>query len=216
MSIIAIVGNGPTDHLPDISLYKEEVDVWIGADGGVLTLINRHILPDYAMGDFDSIDDNQKEKIHKNAPHILTYPTEKNETDLELAINKAIQLNPSKVYLFGVTGGRLDHALINIHLLSQIIQHRIKGIIIDKWNYIELTNPGTHTVYQDDYYPYISFVPFSTPVSNLTLTHFKYPLSNYELHLGSSRCISNELIGTFGTFSYKAGNLLAIKSRDKE
>ena len=211
---VAIIGNGPSNHIPNITTYTDEVDVWIGADGGVLTLIENGITPDYAIGDFDSIDITDKEKIHNKAQHVLTYPTDKDETDLELAIDKAIQLRPKQIYLFGVTGGRIDHTLINIQLLSRIIQQNIQGIIVDKWNHIELTNPGMHSIDQTKRFPYISFVPVTEIVSNLTLSNFIYPLNNFELNYGSTRCISNKLAQTSGTFSYDSGSLLVIKSGD--
>lgn len=214
MRTVAIIGNGPNNHIPNLKAYTNDVNVWIGADGGALTLIKNGITPDYAVGDFDSIDKSDKSEIHNYAPHVLTYPTEKNETDLELAISEAIKLKPSKIYLFGVTGGRLDHALINIQLLSQIVQHDIQGIIIDKWNQIELTEPGTHSIYQTKDYPYISFVPLTNVVSNLTLADFLYPLTNFKLQYGSTRCISNKLLEKVGTYSYDSGSLLVIKSND--
>src|SRR5699024_1924916 len=214
MRTVAIIGNGPDNHTPDLTAYTNDIDLWIGADGGVLTLIKQGITLDYAVGDFDSIDISDKKKINNHTPHVLTYPTRKNETDLELAIYEAMKLKPNKIYLFGITGGRLDHAFINIQLLSQILEQDIQGIIIDKWNHIELTKPGTHTIHQTKHYSYISFIPLTNVVSNLTLSHFLYPLTNFELHYGSTRCISNELIGTSGTFSYDHGSLLVIKSCD--
>ena len=53
---IAIMGNGPTELLPDLTKYKNEIDVWIGADRGALILIHHGIEVGYAVGDFDSID----------------------------------------------------------------------------------------------------------------------------------------------------------------
>src|SRR5699024_6788698 len=210
----AVIGNGPDNHIPDLATYSKYIDVWIGADGGVLTLIIQGITPDYAVGDFDSIDISDKKNINNHAPHVLTYPTQKNETGLELAIYEAMKLKPNKIYLFGITGGRLDHALINIQLLSQILEQDIQGIIIDMWNYIELTKPGTHTTNQTKHYSYITFIPITNVVSNLTLTHFQYLSTSLELFGGSTLCISNELTGTTGTFSYDNGSLLVIKSCD--
>lgn len=40
------------------------------------------------------------------------YPSEKDQTDLEIALEQAYELAPKTIYIFGVTGGRLDHELI--------------------------------------------------------------------------------------------------------
>jgi len=216
MCTIAIMGNGPIDHVPDLKPYEEHVDIWIGADRGALILIENEITPNYAIGDFDSIQTEQRELIMDKAIHFEAYPAEKNETDLELAIQKARNMNPEKIYFFGVTGGRLDHALINMQLLYNVVDRNIRGIIIDRWNQLELTKPGKHTVRKSVRYPYISFVPFSKHVKNLSLTGFYYPLTNYDISWGSTRCISNELMSQEGTFSFETGLLFIIKSCDND
>src|SRR5699024_9712295 len=94
----------------------------------------REIHVNYALGDFDSIDNNQKKTVQQNADVFEIHPPEKDKTDLEIALQKAISLEPDTIYLFGVTGGRLDHALINLQLLHKMIHNNIRGMIIDKWN----------------------------------------------------------------------------------
>src|SRR5690625_8546 len=135
---IAIVGNGPCKLLPELSKYINEIDVWIGADRGALTLIDHGIEVAYAVGDFDSINKCENEQIKNYAKEYLRFPAEKDYTDIEIALLKAYELNPTKIYLFGVTGGRLDHGLVNIQLLHSILKKEIQGIIIDKYNKIKL------------------------------------------------------------------------------
>ncbi|MGM8211797.1 thiamine diphosphokinase [Virgibacillus sp. W0430] len=211
---VGIVANGPNGLVPDIVTYKDKIDVWIGADGGAWTLIKNGIQVDYAIGDFDSITKKEKESIKKSVKTFALFPTEKDKTDLELAIDKAVELTSEKVYIFGATGGRLDHELINIQLLYSLAERNIKAVIVDKFNELELTFPGTHTVYNEGDFPTISFVPFSPTVEGLTLTGFYYPLNNKTISWGSTRCISNKLNAKSGTFYYEAGILLVIKSRD--
>ncbi|WP_099158048.1 thiamine diphosphokinase [Virgibacillus ndiopensis] len=214
MTTIAIVGNGPTNLLPDLALYKDLVNIWIGADRGAYTLIKNQIKPDYAVGDFDSINVEEKEQIKNYAMNFLEYPVEKDQTDLEIAILKAYELNPVKIYLFGVTGGRLDHELINIQTLYSIMKNQISGVIVDKNNQLEMVTPGRHYLSFDKNYPTISFVPHTENVDGLTLDGFYYPLVNQTISWGSTLCISNKLLLKNGTFSFSKGILLLIKSRD--
>lgn len=214
MLTLAIMGNGPVNHMPDLKQYEDEVDIWIGADRGALILVENNITISHAVGDFDSINVEQRNEIMDKASHFSAYPSEKDATDLEIAIKKAIEMKPEKIYLFGVTGGRMDHTLINIQLLHTIVKHQIRGVIVDQWNHIELTKPGIYKVHKSEQYPYVSFVPFSKYVRNLSLTGFYYPLKDYDISWGSTRCISNKLTSEFGSFSYKEGSLLLIKSCD--
>ncbi len=213
MLSVGIMGSSP-DSPGDLSEYDKKINIWIGADRGAITLIERQIRVDYAVGDFDSITDIEKRMLMDYAVSMEEYPSEKAETDLEIALLKAMELNADQVYLFGVTGGRLDHELSNIQLLYSFVTKGIRGMIVNENNYLELTLPGEHQINQDSRYPYISFIPFSPEVEGLTLKGFYYPLANQDIYWGSTLCISNELIKKSGTFSFNEGILLLIKSRD--
>lgn len=214
MTVIGIMASGPVDHVPDLGMYQQEVDTWIAADRGALTLIEKSIFVTYALGDFDSVTAEQRKVVQENAANFEAFPVEKDKTDLEIAIQKALKLRPEKVYLFGVTGGRFDHTFINTQLLDTILEAGVRGIIIDQWNQMELTNPGAHVISENKHYPYISFVPLTKEVTGISLKGFYYPLKNAAISWGSTLCISNKLIGEEGVLDYKTGMLLAIKSRD--
>src|SRR5699024_12594364 len=103
MSVVAIVGSGPKAYLPKLTDYEEEIDIWIGADLGGYRAINEGITLDYAVGDFDSDTEKQKEFILKKAIHTDAYNQIKNETELELALNKAYEVGTKKISLLGLT-----------------------------------------------------------------------------------------------------------------
>lgn len=214
MKTVAIVGNGPSHLLPDFAEFNKNIDLWIGADRGALHLAAKNIQPYYAVGDFDSITEEEKLQVKSHAIAFEEYPVEKDETDMEIALKKAFMFQPECIYLFGVTGGRLDHELVNIQLLYSINQKGIRGIIVDQQNQLELTSPGTHTVTYDEKYPAVSFIPYTSEVEGLTLSNFYYPLINKKITWGSSLCISNKLLSKKGTFSYTNGILLLVKSKD--
>ncbi|HLR54860.1 MAG TPA: thiamine diphosphokinase [Pseudogracilibacillus sp.] len=214
MSVVAIMASGPLDHIPELQAYNEEISTWIAADRGALTLINQGINVTYALGDFDSVTVEQKKLVQSKATYFAAYPVEKDETDLEIAIQKALELNPEKIYLFGVTGGRFDHTFINVQLLHTILEAGVQGIIIDSWNQLELTKPGKHSITKNEHFPYISFVPLTKEVTGISLSGFYYPLKQAAITWGSTLCISNQLLDQTGELSYKTGMLLAIKSRD--
>lgn len=214
MKNVAIVGNGPPYVIPDLSRFRDTIDIWIGADRGAYVIANQNIPLHYAVGDFDSMTKAEKWYTKSKAEVVEEFPAEKDETDLEIALDQAFHMQPERIYLFGVTGGRLDHELVNIQLLYSIVEKGIKGKIIDQQNQLELTLPGTHTVTFDKEYPLISFVPFTKEVKELTLDGFYYPLVSENISWGSSLCVSNKLLSKKGTFSFKAGILLLIKSKE--
>lgn len=216
MRTIGIVGGGPLTHIPSLAAYASQIDYWIGADEGALFIVDQGVPLHTAIGDFDSISVEQKENLQNLSPHVIIYPEEKDETDLELAINHAMDLEPTSVLFFGVTGGRMDHSLINIQLLYTLQKQEIDAKIIDQQNEISLFTQGNHVVKHSETYPYISFIPMSEQVEGLFLTGFYYPLENRTITWGSSLCLSNKLLFKKGNFSFTSGILILIKSRDKK
>jgi len=214
--IINILGGGPVEALPDLQPFDGEDCVWVGVDRGVFTLLTLGITPDYAFGDFDSVSQEEWALIEDKVANLRKYKPEKDETDMELALNWALTKEATKIQMFGATGGRLDHFLGNVQMLLKAeLQHLNTHIeIIDCQNQLYIKGPGRHQVERLPEKKYISFIPVTPDVKGLTLEGFKYTLSNRHISLGSTLCISNELLSSSGTFSITEGILMVIRSSD--
>lgn len=214
--IINIVAGGPDDLLPNLNDYDDEDVSWVGVDRGVFNLLKRSIKPTIAFGDFDSVTIEELKFIESQVKELKRYQPEKNETDMELALNWATEQKPEAIRLFGATGGRLDHFLANVQLLipKLLKTFPIDISLIDRCNQLYLKAPGNHKIIKTKNQKYISFIPIIKEVPDLTLEGFKYPLKNRHISIGSTLCISNELISDYGTFSFSEGILIVIRSRD--
>lgn len=185
----------------------------IGVDRGALYLVQHQISPDLVVGDFDSVTEAEHEQIRLASRQYIGYNADKEYTDIELAFDKAIGMNPQHITLFGVTGTRLDHTLANIHLLRKAVDAKISCSIEDDHNVIMLTN--SLLTLRNPLFPYISLLPLSLTVTGITLTGFKYPLHNATLKIGRSLGVSNEWNAVdVATVQVKDGYLLIICSRD--
>lgn len=214
MKIMAIVAGGPRDHLANLEKFHTDDVVWVGVDRGV-TYIKEFGLPIHnAFGDFDSITSSEMKELVESIEDVAIFSAEKDKTDTEIALEWSINQKPEKIIIFGATGGRIDHLLANIHLLIHSIKGETLIEIIDKQNHITLHTPGTYTIKKDRNKKYTSFIPISLEVKGITLEGFKYPLKNCHIGLGSTLCISNELIHEVGTFSFEDGILIMIRSCD--
>ncbi|MFF2445891.1 thiamine diphosphokinase [Neobacillus sp. NPDC058068] len=214
--IINILAGGPEELLPELTDYAGENTVWVGVDRGVFHLLNRKIVPEIAFGDFDSVSPEELEFIEKHVSNMKRYKPEKDETDMELALNWALAQEPTIIRMFGATGGRLDHLFANVHLLLNPLKEKNPATVylIDRHNIAFLKGPGSYTIEKMKTKKYISFVPLTLDVSGITLEGFKFPLINRHISLGSTLCISNELISDYGTFSFSEGILIVIRSHD--
>ena len=213
---INIVGGGPVEHLPNLHEYHHEDCLWVGVDRGVSVLLSEGLIPTHAFGDFDSVSKVEMVQIEQQINHLHRYQMEKDEPDMELALNWAIQQDPDKIQIFGGTGGRLDHFFANVQLLLQPkhFQSSVEISIIDVQNELFVKPAGTYKLEKNFDKKYVSFIPLSQSIKNLSLKDFKYPLTDCHIPLGSTLCISNELLNEYGTFSFTEGILLVIRSRD--
>ena len=67
---------------------------------------------------------------------------------------------------------------------------------------------------KDKKYKYISLIPLTTVVENVTLKGLKYPLENRTLYIGDSLGISNEQLQEQAEIQLGKGILILIKSKD--
>ncbi len=214
--IINLVAGGPANLIPEFHLYDESNVIWVGIDRGVFFLLGAGIKPSGAFGDFDSVSEAELAEIEEAVSDLNKFKPEKDETDMELALNWALEQEPESIKVFGATGGRLDHLMANIQMLIKPLQDgsSIHIEIIDKNNILYIKGPGTYTVSELDEFKYVSFLPVTPAVSGMTLENFRYPLKDCHIPMGSTLCISNELIRGHGTFSFSEGILLVVRSKD--
>ncbi|WML49311.1 thiamine diphosphokinase [Neobacillus sp. PS3-34] len=214
--IINILAGGPLEQVPELDTYSAKNGTWVGVDRGVFTLLSKGIVPDIAFGDFDSVTAAEWQLIRQKVESLKKYKPEKNETDMEIALNWAIEQNPSEIRIFGCTGGRLDHLLANIQLLLKPLfsGSGCEIHLIDKQNTVFVKGPGIYKIKRIQEKMYTSFLPLTLEVKGITLEGFKYPLNDCHISIGSTLCISNELINEEGTFSFSEGILIVVRSRD--
>ncbi|MEO3945544.1 thiamine diphosphokinase [Gorillibacterium sp. CAU 1737] len=190
-------------------------DRLIGADHGAWFLVENGIVPDLAIGDFDSVTAEERHAIEEKSRQMEACdPIDKDYTDTELAVERAIAGAPSSITLLGVLGTRFDHSLANIHLLVKCAERGVPCRIVDAHNEIALVQPGAPQSVKRSRYANVSLLPLSLEVTGITLTGFQYPLTDARLTMGQSLGISNVLNGELGTVETKSGLLLVIQSVD--
>lgn len=190
-------------------------DKVIAVDGGLEATRALNLVPDMIVGDFDTVKRPVLEEFRR-LPFIVwdVHEPEKNETDTELALRKAIAGGCAQITILGATGGRFDHMLANVFLLYGCLQQGVEACILDAQNKIYLIE-DRHTFRKADQWgTYISFLPLLGRIRGITLNGFKYPLTDFDLDAASSRCISNELEAETGSIVFREGIAICVESRD--
>jgi thiamine pyrophosphokinase len=166
----------------------------IAVDGGLRHFINRGLIPDIHLGDFDSTDKMMQDFAQKHCIRQLQFPIEKNESDGELAIMHARAAGFQKAFLVGLQSvGRPDHVLFNFGLIRYGNDVGIETVAISSGFLIfEVTErkeiksePGM----------IFSVLP-QDGACHVRLSGLKYPLDG-ALMPGSTLGLSNETLGDF-------------------
>ncbi len=118
MQRVIIFANGELPNLNKVQSLVQNADYIICADGGTRHALALGIQPNLIIGDMDSAEKGALRKLEGEDVNVELYPQDKNETDLELAINRAIELKPKQIVIVAALGGRLDQTLANITLLT--------------------------------------------------------------------------------------------------
>ncbi len=215
--VVNILVGGP-EHLVPYTDFARLDGLWIGVDLGATRLIDHQIIPDIAVGDFDSSDDQQFKRVKELVSDVRFYPPEikTEDTDTQLAIRIALELGADQIRLYGATGGRLDQYLANLYtvLMPQYRPALAKLAMIDRGNRI-LLGMSQVLMFQINRLPemrYLAFVNL-TPVTGLTLPDEKYQLHDYNATFPISWS-SNEFVGNQAHFSFETGVMMVIQSRD--
>ena len=186
-------------------------DIVICADGGASNALKMGLIPDVVIGDMDSIKFGVKEEIRNKSTktkYISTSP-EKDESDTQLAVEYALGLDVKKIIITGAVGGRIDHTLANIILLSSPGLEDIDArILTDNSDMFIVRKPVNINGVPGKTITLISLSPYTyfTGTSGL-----KYELKEEELIFSPVRGLSNEFIDKKAKLEIRDGTLLVIR-----
>jgi thiamine pyrophosphokinase len=211
-SIVVVVAAGaphPTirDRLPAGAVV-------IAADGGVDTALALGLHVSVAIGDFDSISDDGLAAAEAAGAQIERHPAAKDATDLELALDRALELDPQRIVVVGADNGRIDHLLEGLLLLGSPQYERVE---LDA-----LLGPATASVVRDRRTldaaagELISLLPLHGPAEGVVTEGLVYPLRGETLHPGSSRGISNVFAVPSATVTLTGGVVVALRPGQEE
>lgn len=198
-------------------LEGRHYDIVIAIDGGLEKADGLGIMPTHIVGDFDTVSKEILNKYSRNDKiNIKRLIPEKDFTDTQAALSTALDNGCTHIEIAGGTGTRLDHTIANIHILQMALGRCEDAVIVNENNRIRLVN-GKRTVKKTDVFgKYISFLPLTEHVKNVSLRGFKYPLDNYDFDVKTtlSLGVSNELAKDEAEVEVDEGVLIMIESAD--
>ena len=183
----------------------------IAADSGLEHAATLEVRVDLAVGDFDSVSARRLADAEAGGTEIRRHRTDKDVTDLELALESALELGVRQVVVVGALGGRLDHELANLLLLAS-----------DRWADValELRDATARVVVArgrrtltggvgDN----LTLLAVGGPAEGVSISGVRWPLEDARLDPGSSLGVSNEFESPLAVLTVKTGVVLAVQPR---
>ena len=206
--IVVVVAGGDPPHSESVLAVPLGARV-IAADGGLDHALALGLEVSVAIGDFDSASPEAIARAEGGGTRIDRHPTEKDATDLELALDLAHTLRAERILVLAGDGGRLDHLLSTLLLLGS---PPYAGVQLDAFVGPARVHVirGTREI-QGKPGELVSLFALHGPAEGVRTEGLAYPLAEQTLEPGSSRGVSNVFVSNTARISLERGVLLAVR-----
>lgn len=181
----------------------------IAADGGARIAAYFGRVPHVVVGDMDSITVQQLQALESVHADIRRHPPEKDETDLELALQVAAERGACWIRIIGAIGSRFDQVLANVYLMAQPELAGCDIQMVAGKQAMRLLRAGEHLI-EGAEGDTVSLIPIMGDALNVTTEGLYYPLKGETLRFGPARGVSNVLKGERAQVRFEGGMLLVV------
>ncbi|MEE2769396.1 MAG: thiamine diphosphokinase [Actinomycetota bacterium] len=197
---LVVIGGPP----PAIVTTIPEADLVIAADRGADHAMGLDLTVDLLVGDMDSV----SSAALADCREVIRHPTDKDCTDLELALAAASDAGASSVTIVGSAAGRVDHALGNLLVVAS-----------ERWAEmrVDLVLDGTRVYVVRDALTVdgktgqpVTLLAVGGPARTVTTTGLRWPLAKATLEAGSGLGLSNEITHSEATVEVGSGVVLVV------
>ncbi len=200
MSTCYIMGAG---EFTSRGLSPARGDFVIAADGGYEHLKSIGISPDLLVGDFDSLSE------PPDGVRTMRFPPEKDDTDMGLALSEGRKRGYGVFRLYGGGGGRQDHFIANLQLLSRAAESGEDAALICADFDVYAVHNSSATFHRPSG-TLLSVFAASGAARGVTLTGVKYPLTGYTLAPDAPLGVSNVILDGAATVEVGDGTVWAF------
>lgn len=183
-------------------------DLIIAVDGGTRYAWEIDVDPQLVVGDLDSLRPEEQERLRSSGTEVSRFPPAKDQTDLELALLRAVSEGAEEIVILAALGGRLDQTVANLLLLTlpelserevRVVHGAQVAFLIRDAAYVE-GEPGDM----------VSLIPLGGDAVGVTAQGLAWPLDDEVLRFGPARGVSNVLSGDRASVRVRKGLLLCV------
>ena len=208
---VLVFANGEIGDLDRVWRHVASADLILCADGGSRHACALGLCPHVVIGDLDSLPVDMRTPLEATGTRFVSYPSAKNETDLELALLYAVDQGATRITVLGARGGRIDHELGNLLLLvhPSLRQADVRVLSGDQ----EIRLVRREAVFEGSVGDLLSLLPIGGDVHGITTFGLAYPLHDEPLYFGPARGVSNVFTTSAPSVRLRSGLLLAVHTR---
>ena len=207
-AIVVAAGQVPSNE--DWQRWIRAGDLLIGADGGSAQVLSWGLVPDLVIGDLDSLPEADRAALEAKGCPFVKHPQAKDETDLELALAHAVKQGAEEIIILGALGGRLDHTLANVLLLTLPWLEGTTTRIVSGAEEVLLVQSGRVETIEGQPGDLVSLLPLGGDVQGVTTSGLAWALENEPLRFGFSRGVSNEMTASIAHVKVSRGTLAVV------
>jgi len=206
-----IFANGDLPDPPACRDLLRPGDLILAADGGAANAVAAGVTPHMVIGDVDSLDPALRAELEAAGTRLIQHPTDKDETDLELALLYAVEQGADEILILAALGGRLDQTVANVLLLAHpaLIGVRVQIVEGNQTAFLVRERAVIHGRPGDG----VSLLPLGGDAVGVTADGLRWPLRDETLRFGLARGVSNVLRGRRARLRVREGMLLCVVTR---
>ncbi len=202
MNCCYIFGSLEVRKLP---FFPQKNDIIIAADKGLLNVLKFGLVADIIVGDFDSLE------YTPQGENVIRHPVMKDETDLILAVDTALQKGYRDFKIFGCIGGRLDQTCASIQTAEYIKSSGGNCEFYGENEKLFMLHENEKIKFTDKEKGIISVFSF-TENATITINGLLYELENKKITNSYPLGVSNEFKGSPAFIEVKSGKVLIIQN----
>jgi thiamine pyrophosphokinase len=205
-----IFANGRMSRPETARRHIADGDTIVCADGGSLHALALGLSPHVVVGDLDSLPEDIERKLEASGSEIIRKPRQKDQTDLECAVQLCIERGAREIVIMAAFGGRIDQMLANCLLLARPEWRSVRlRIVEDEQEAFLLRGPDRCEI-GGGAGDTLSLLVLDASVEGVTITGTEWKVSNGRFELGSTRPVSNVITNPPAVVSIESGTCLVV------
>ncbi len=216
-AVVVLDGDGPVE--PAMTLGVISGTPVLAADGGLVVALALGLRVTEVIGDLDSAPPAVVEQAEQSGVSVIRYPTDKDATDGELAVARAVarltrdslsRAEARHLLILGPGGGRLDQLLADVALLAGPVTEPVEVTARFGTATVLVARPNRPRVIFAPPGATVSILPIAGPAVGVTTSGLAWPLTEAVLEPGTTWGISNTVIEAGATVAAQEGTLLVV------